>query len=70
MIRINLLPVKAAQKKERLKSQLVVVALSVLVTLGLCGLAYMQMLTWVEDARARITSYNVCYTKLLRTDQV
>jgi len=66
MIRINLLPVKAAQKKERLKSQLVVVALSVLVTLGLCGLAYMQMLTWVEDARAEVEGKKTEITRLMK----
>lgn len=54
MIRINLLPVKAAQKKEMLQGQLMVVVLALIVTLGLCGAAYMYVAGEVEDRQARI----------------
>jgi type IV pilus assembly protein PilN len=54
MIRINLLPVKAAQKKEKLKGQLMVVVLTLIVTAGLCGAAYMYVTGQVEERQARI----------------
>ena len=51
MIRINLLPVKAAQKKEMLQGQMIVVALAMIVTLGICAAAYMYVAGEVEEAR-------------------
>ena len=54
MIRINLLPVKAAQKKEMLKGQLMVVILALIVTMGICGAAYMYIAGEVEDRQAQI----------------
>lgn len=67
MIRINLLPVKAAQKKEKLKGQLTVAGISVLVALGLCALAYMQMLNWVEEARSSVEDKKMEITRLMKT---
>ena len=54
MIRINLLPVKAAQKKEMLQAQLIVVALVMIATLGICAAAYMYVAGEVEERQARI----------------
>ena len=54
MIRINLLPVKAAQKKEMLKGQMMVVILALIVTAGLCGAAYMYVVGEVEDRQTQI----------------
>ena len=54
MIRINLLPVKAAQRKEMLKGQLMVVVLVLIVTAGLCGAAYMYVADEIEDRQVRI----------------
>ena len=54
MIRINLLPVKAAQKKEKLKGQLVVALAAVVVALALCCMAYLQLTSWVEEARGNV----------------
>lgn len=54
MIRINLLPVKAAQKKEMLKGQLMVLALAMIVTVGLCGAAYMYVVGQVEDLQQKV----------------
>ncbi|MGW8313726.1 MAG: PilN domain-containing protein [Desulfuromonadales bacterium] len=54
MIRINLLPVKAAQKKEKLKGQLMAVVLVLIVTVVLCGAAYMYITGQVEERQARI----------------
>ena len=54
MIRINLLPVKAAQKKEMLKGQLMVVVLVLIVTVGICGAAYTHIIGEVHDMQEQI----------------
>ena len=58
MIRINLLPVKAAQKKEKIKSQLAVVVLAMIVTAGICAAAYVHILGKVDDLQAKIDQKN------------
>lgn len=67
MIRINLLPVKAAQKKEKLKGQLFAALLIVIVVIGLSGVAYMQLLGMVEDAKADVDKRKLEVTKLMKT---
>jgi type IV pilus assembly protein PilN len=67
MIRINLLPVKAAQKKEKLKGQLLAAFTAVLVTVALCALAYMQLLNWVQNSRDNVEQKKVEITKLMKT---
>ena len=54
MIRINLLPVKAAQRKEMLQGQLMVVVLGLIVTLGVCGAAYSHIVGEVDDMQQQI----------------
>ena len=54
MIRINLLPVRAAQKKERLRGQLVVLVLSIVLVLAACFAAYMSLSVRIDDVRADI----------------
>ncbi len=54
MIRINLLPVKAAQKKEQMMGQLIVVVLALIVTVALCGAAYTYVVGEVEARQAKI----------------
>ena len=54
MIRINLLPVKAAQKKELLKGQLMVIVLVLIVTVGVCGAAYTHIVGAVDDVQMQI----------------
>jgi type IV pilus assembly protein PilN len=51
MILINLLPVKAAQKKEKLRSQLVVLLASVLIASAGCAVVYLSLVNKVEAAR-------------------
>jgi len=67
MIRINLLPVKAAQKKEMLKGQLIVVLLAVVVMLALCGLSYMYVLEQVQAAREENDTKRFEISKLMKT---
>lgn len=67
MIRINLLPVKAAQKKEKLKGQLYTALVAVVVTVALCAIAYMQMLNWVQDAREQVEQKKLEITRLMKT---
>ena len=56
MIRINLLPVRAAQKKEKLRTQLSIFFLCVaLVCIG-CGALYFQQMTANNSVKNEITS--------------
>lgn len=66
MIRINLLPVKAAQKKEMLKGQLMVVVLVLIVTAGLCGAAYTYVVGEVEARQARIDQKRAEISQLMK----
>ena len=54
MIRINLLPVKAAQKKEMLKGQLMVVALVLIVSAAVCAAGYVYVTGEVETRQRQI----------------
>jgi type IV pilus assembly protein PilN len=54
MIRINLLPVKAAQKKEMLKGQLMVVALVLIASAGVCSAGYIYVTGEVEERQRQI----------------
>ena len=64
MIRINLLPVKAAQKKEMLKGQLLVLALALIVTCVLCVAAYMYVVGEVETLQAKVDNKKSQITQL------
>lgn len=54
MIRINLLPVKAAQKKEMLRGQLIILLLAVVVVLAGCIGVYASLLGKIEEEKAEI----------------
>ncbi|GAB4170343.1 MAG: PilN domain-containing protein [Geothermobacteraceae bacterium] len=58
MIRINLLPVRAVQKKEQLRSQVVILVLSVLLVGASCAALYMSMDGKIKDVRADIDRKN------------
>jgi len=64
MIRINLLPVKAAQKKEMLKGQLMVVVLVLIVTAGLCFVAYTYTQGEINARQATIDQKRADIAKL------
>ncbi len=66
MIRINLLPVKAAQKKEQLQRQLMVVVLALIVTVGLCGAAFMYVTGEVEARQLKIDQKKAEIAKLAK----
>jgi type IV pilus assembly protein PilN len=66
MIRINLLPHKAAQKKEKLKSQLYVAGGTVIVTALLCILAYLQLLNAVQTAKDDVTAKKAEISRLMK----
>ena len=51
MIHINLLPLKASRKRERLKGQLIVAAAALVVTALLCALVHLQLLNAVQAAK-------------------
>lgn len=58
MIRINLLPVRAAQKKEKIRSQLSVLVLCIILVLLGCGALYFQKMSAVKAMQAELTSIN------------
>lgn len=51
MIRINLLPVKAAQKKEKLRGQLIILLASAVIVSAGCGAVYLSLVSKVDAAR-------------------
>jgi len=51
MIRINLLPVKAVQKKEKLRGQLVILLICVVIASGGCAAVYLSLLSKVAVAK-------------------
>jgi len=51
MIHINLLPLKAARKRERLKGQLLIAAAALVATALLCVLVHLQLLNAVQAAK-------------------
>lgn len=67
MIRINLLPVKAAQKKEKLKGQLFVALMTLVVVGGVCGLVYMHFLTKVQEKQDVIGQKRLEISQLMKT---
>ena len=66
MIRINLLPVKAAQKKEMLQGQMIVVVLAMIATLGICAAAYMYVAGEVEERQVRIDQKQAEISQLMK----
>lgn len=55
MIRINLLPVKAAQKKEQLRNQLIVMSITLLLTIAGCFIFYSSIQSDISDLKSEIT---------------
>lgn len=54
MIRINLLPVRAAQKKEKLRSQISVLVLSLIFVCIVCGAEYFRMSAKIGDKKEEV----------------
>lgn len=58
MIRINLLPIRAAQKKEQFRVQSSILFLSFLAVAIVCGAIYFRMDSKISDKQAEISSVN------------
>ncbi|PLX74874.1 MAG: hypothetical protein C0615_08455 [Desulfuromonas sp.] len=54
MIRINLLPVRAAQKKEKMMAHVVILVSSLVLTLLICAAAYYLLSSQVAELKAQI----------------
>ncbi|RMF48239.1 MAG: fimbrial protein [Deltaproteobacteria bacterium] len=67
MIRINLLPVRAVQKKEQLRSQVVILVLSVVLVGAACAALYMSMDDKISSVRADIARKNRKIAELRKT---
>ena len=67
MIRINLLPVRAAQKKARLQGQLVVLVLSLVVTCLICGGLYTSVAVKISAEKKQIAKIEKEITRLKKT---
>ena len=66
MIRINLLPVKAAQKKEMLKGQLMVFALVMIVSVGLCAASYAYLNGEITAKQKQVDEKNAEIARLAK----
>ena len=64
MIRINLLPVRAAQKKEKLRSQLSIFFLCIVLACIGCGALYFQKMTAINGVQDEIATINQQNNKL------
>lgn len=64
MIRINLLPVRAAQKKEKLRSQASVLFLCMLLVFAACGALYVQQMWATDSLTAEIAQIDAQNAKL------
>lgn len=58
MIRINLLPVRAAQKKEKLRAQISILVLTVVVALVVCAGLYAAMAVKISNQKEEIARIN------------
>jgi len=58
MIRINLLPVRAAQKKEKIRSQLSIFFLCLVLVFIACGALYGKQMSVINDTHAEIAEIN------------
>lgn len=58
MIRINLLPVRAAQRKEKIRTQLLVVVICLLLTGAVCGVLYFNQQWAIDDIKTEIKDLN------------
>lgn len=58
MIRINLLPVRAAQKKEKLRAQIMILVLSVVASLVICAGLYAAMAIKIGNQKDEIALIN------------
>ena len=58
MIRINLLPVRAAQKKEKLRSQVSIFFLCIVLVCIACGSLYVQKMTAINSVKDEIATIN------------
>ena len=67
MIRINLLPVRAAQKKERLRSQATILGLSTIGTIAVCVLVWVSLSSKVDIAQGEIRTKNAEIARLKKT---
>lgn len=54
MIYINLLPVRAAQKKEKLREQIIILIVSLVLVVGACGAVYGVLLGKMNDETTEI----------------
>ncbi|OEU64425.1 MAG: hypothetical protein BA870_00355 [Desulfuromonadales bacterium C00003094] len=67
MIRINLLPVRAAQKKARMQGQLVVLVLSLVVTCLICGGLYTSVAVKISAEKKEIAQIDKEIKRLKKT---
>lgn len=67
MIRINLLPVRAAQKKARLQGQLIVLVLSLVVTGLICGGLYASVAVKISSEKNEIAQIDKEIKRLKKT---
>jgi type IV pilus assembly protein PilN len=67
MIRINLLPVRAAQKKEKLRSHLSLLFLSIVLAFAICGALYVQQMFAIDNIKEEIATIDKKNADLKKT---
>jgi len=67
MIRINLLPVRAAQKKEKLRSHLSLLFLSIILLVAICGALYVQQMFAIDKIKQEIVTIDKKNAELQKT---
>jgi len=64
MIRINLLPVKAAQKKVQLRNQLIIACVTILLVIGGCFAVYTSIQSDITEVKQEIKKNKAAIAKL------
>jgi len=67
MIRINLLPIRAAQKKEKLRSQISILVLCIILVCAGCGALYVQQMFAIDSLKEEISDLNKKNADLKKT---
>lgn len=64
MIKVNLLPVRANQKKEKLQEQIIILVVGLVVVLVGCGIAYTTIISKIKQTQVQIAQQQATIAEL------